>query len=213
MFLPSNSPQPPNGTTPIDSRMVLRDMIYQARLAGGVERAYRAVYGNCTPPGSYAAAGVNLMQDIAQSPSPASVVSGAAGASSLVSGGPVDLTEVPVTTIPLNGSSAGGASGYPLPAPYNLTTDQGMGVPVLPASVRIPPRPVQTCPANTTRSRRRVSVPASGLAPGWGDAFAQLPLPKSAAASGFLGWIQSNPLMALGVAVAGAALLSSGGRK
>jgi hypothetical protein len=211
MFVPSSAGPATNGTSPMDLESIATSMIARANINRGVAAAYRAVYGNCTPPGSYAAAGVNLMGDIAAAPSPASAIASATQASAFTGQAVTDLSDAPAQTVPLNGD--GSYSGLPAPPAYpSLWTSQPVVPPVVPANTPMPQRAAQTCPTDAAGYvPRKLTTAPGGVAPGWGNAFSQLPLPQAAGQSGLVGWIQDNPLLALGLAVGGFALLTAGG--
>jgi hypothetical protein len=211
MFVPSSAGPATNGMSPMDLEQIATSMIARANVNRGVAAAYRAVYGNCTPPGSYAASGVNLMSDIAAAPSPAAAIASATQASAFTGQGMTDLSDAPAQVVPLNGS--GSYSGLPAPPVYpSLFTYQPATAPVVPANTPMPGRSHQTCPGDAAGyvPRHLITAP-DGVAPGWGNAFAQLPLPQAGSQSGLVGWIADNPLLALGLAVGGFALLTAGG--
>lgn len=205
MIIPASSPPARNGTSPFNWRESMFNSAGRMMLNAGVATAYQGVLGNCTPPQSYAADGVNLMSDIAQSPAVSDVVASGVQASSLIGPNPGDFTDAPVQTVPLDGSS-----GYPTPTPIpSQTTTQGIVSPVFPVASFPVRRPQTTCPANAKRVRNRLQLPPAGQAPQWGGAFQTTPGPQGATSFDLLTWIQQNPWGALLIGLGGIAIFSS----
>lgn len=208
MFLPDSTPPATNGQSPQNMRTVLDSIAERQDMNAAVAAGYRAVYGKCTPPGSYSDSGINLMSDIAQSPSPGAVVAGMSNGSAFAHASDNDLTEPPVNSIPLNGA---GYSGLPDPPQYpSLTTPQGSQVPRVPPNTQVPGRQSRTCPPDTMRVPVNLAVAPPGIAPAWGDSYAQLP-PPQVGESGVVGWIQDHPGTSFVLFVFGLALLTNGG--
>lgn len=205
MIVPSNTPQPANGTSPFDWRTSLFNSVDRMMLNAGVANAYKAVYGNCTSPNSYASQGVNLMTDIAKSPSVADYLASAYNASSLLASNPGGTGGAPVSTVPLQNGG-----GYPKPTPIpSLTTSQGVLSPVIPGAQMALRRPVSTCANTVNHPKGRIP---SGQSPNWGDAFLGSPAGGGGSFDLF-SWIGANPWAALVLGLGGAAILTSrGGR-
>ena len=214
MILPSSSAPPTNGTSPFNWTAEQLGSIDRMMLNAGVATAYKAVYGNCTTPSSYSAAGVNLMADIANAPSPSDVIASSAQASSLLSANPGG-DNVPwtggawsggksrrrgrnpfnqgqpspkgiFTDAPVNTSPLDGSQGYPVSTPIPpQTTSQGLISPVIPGAAMALRRPQGTCPVNAQPQPTNLSLPPAGQAPNWGRAFQTVPGPSAPAGSAF----------------------------